>query len=77
LRAIVPPGLEIERLFYLDSVGLFASLANKFLLHSESPGLRQVQLWDRVMVRSSRIVDKLALRLVGKTIVCVLKKGAT
>ena len=74
LRAIVPDGLEVEKLFYLDSVGLLASLANKLFLRSDSPTLAQVQLWDRVMVRLSRILDRITLHRIGKTIVCVLRK---
>jgi SAM-dependent methyltransferase len=74
MRRIVPSSLEIEELFYLDSVGLFASLANRILLHSDNPTLKQVQLWDTVMVRLSRILDKLTFYRFGKTIVCVLRR---
>lgn len=74
LRSVIPEGLEIRRLRYLDSVGLLASLANRMLLRSDSPTHGQVQLWDRFMVRSSRWLDPLFGHGLGKSIVCVLKK---
>jgi 2-polyprenyl-3-methyl-5-hydroxy-6-metoxy-1,4-benzoquinol methylase len=77
LRAIVPAGLRIEKLRYLDSVGMLASSANRFLLQSDSPSMRQVQIWDRWMVRSSRWIDPILGYMLGKSIVCVLTKTAT
>ena len=68
-------GLKLVKIFYLDSVGLAASVANKVLLKSAMPTAAQVQLWDRVMVRMSRIVDPLLLYSMGKTIVGVWQKS--
>lgn len=66
--------LKPVSIFYLDSVGLAASFANKALLKSAMPTLAQVQLWDRLMVRLSRIVDPLLLYSIGKTIVGVWRR---
>jgi len=71
LAAIAPPELRCERLFYVDSVGMCASLANRMWLHQRMPSRRQIRTWDRVMVPLSRIVDPLLLRRVGKSIVGV------
>ena len=68
LREIIPRGLTERRLVYLDSVGMLASAANRFLLGSGRPSLRQVRLWDSVMVRSSRILDPCTLYRIGKSI---------
>jgi SAM-dependent methyltransferase len=68
LRAVTPPGLHPERIFYLDSVGMLASLANRLLLRSAQPSLRQILFWDRVLVRSSRLVDPLLGYRVGKSV---------
>ncbi len=77
LRAIVPEGLQVEMLRYLDSVGMLASSANRYLLKSDSPSLAQVQIWDRWMVRSSRWLDPILGYSLGKSIVCVLTKKPT
>ncbi len=64
-------GLRPERLVYLDSVGLLASLANKLLLKSAMPGPAQVAFWDRVLVRLSKRVDPLLAHAVGKSVLAV------
>jgi SAM-dependent methyltransferase len=68
-------GLRQVRIFYLDSVGLAASFANKVLLKSAMPTAAQIQLWDRLMVRMSRIIDPLLLYSIGKTIVGVWQRS--
>jgi SAM-dependent methyltransferase len=71
---IKPACCKIVKLSYLDSVGLLASLANRWFLKSGSPGLRQIKFWDGFLVPASRLVDRLLMGKVGKTIVCVMKK---
>jgi SAM-dependent methyltransferase len=74
LRAAVPPGFAVERMQYLDSVGLLASLGNRLLLRARQPTLGQIALWDGWMVPPSRLLDPLLLHRVGKTIVAVLRR---
>jgi len=74
LQALTPPELRVESLYYLDAVGCLASFANALLLRSDMPTARQIWLWDRCMVPISRILDKLALYKLGKTIVMVWEK---
>jgi SAM-dependent methyltransferase len=74
LAAVEPRDLAREQLFYLDSVGLFASLANRVLLHQKQPSLAQIRTWDRLMVPCSRVLDPLLLRRVGKSIVGVWRR---
>ncbi len=74
LRALAPEGLALERLFYLDSVGLAASLANRVMLKQSLPTLAQVRTWDRVLVPCSRVLDPLLLRSAGKTVVGVWRR---
>lgn len=71
LRDITPEKLQVNELYYLDSVGCAASLANAKLLKSSMPTIGQILLWDRVMVPISKLVDKLIFHTVGKTIVVV------
>lgn len=79
LRELVLPFTEkhvlVQRkLEYLDSIGFFASLANRLLLQQKSPSLKQILFWDRVLVRMSRIVDPLLLFRAGKSVVGVWEK---
>ena len=74
LRKAIDPRLETVSEFYLDSIGLFASLANRLLLHSAAPSRRQIEVWDRLMVPISKIMDKLLFYSVGKTVVGVYRK---
>jgi SAM-dependent methyltransferase len=75
LVRIAPPGCEIAFCRYLDSAGMLASLANRLLLRQAAPRRGQILFWDRVLVRSSLALDALTFGRVGKSIVCVFKKG--
>lgn len=74
LRSVGPSSLVLEKLICLDSIGFFASLANKMLLHQSMPTLRQISAWDRLMVPISRFVDPLLLFRAGKSIIGVCRK---
>ena len=71
LRKSIPKGLIEEKLFYLDSIGLFASLANRLLLKQSIPTKSQLQIWDKFLVPLSKIFDKCFFYLFGKQIVGV------
>ncbi len=74
LRALTPATLRVERCFYLDSVGMLASAANRLLLRQSLPNAGQIRLWDRVMVPCSRLLDPCLGYSVGKSVVCVWKR---
>src|SRR5262249_17710975 len=74
LRALTPPELVVRHAFYLDSLGLFASLANRLIMKASMPTAAQIGLWDRVMVPASRVIDPLLLRRIGKTAVTIWRK---
>ena len=71
IQAITPPGLRLVRTEYLDSIGLFASLANRLLLRRSTPTARQIAFWDRVMVRLSVTIDPIWAYRVGKSLLAV------
>lgn len=71
LRALTPSGASIEASFYLDSVGMIASAANKLLLRQKMPGRGQVLTWDRLMVPLSRLIDPLVGRSFGRSVIVV------
>jgi SAM-dependent methyltransferase len=68
LLAAAPPELRLEKLIYLDSVGLAASLANRLFLKRAMPSHAQIQTWDRMMVPVSRVLDPLLGYRVGKSV---------
>jgi len=74
LRAVCPAGLAIERMAYLDSMGMCASLANRLLLSNAMPTLPQIRFWDRVLVRMSRFADPIVFHHIGKSILAVMRK---
>jgi len=73
LAKAVPKELQKVDLRYLDSVGLFASLANKWFLKQDYPELKQIKFWDNYMIPVSKIIDAISFYSLGKTVVGVWK----
>lgn len=73
LAALAPNGFS-KKIFYIDSVGYFLSLANRFLLHQSIPTRRQIAFWDTVIIPLSKVVDRILHNTFGKTIVAVFEK---
>jgi len=76
LLAAAPRTLAPVRTFYLDSVGMAASLGNRLLMHAAEPPEWSIRLWDGLFVPASRAVDKVLLHAVGKTVVGVWRRSA-
>jgi SAM-dependent methyltransferase len=74
LASLGPERVELIRSIYLDSIGLVASLANKLLLKKSMPTPGQIALWDKLLVRLSRIIDPLLGYSIGKSVLCVWRK---
>jgi SAM-dependent methyltransferase len=77
LRAAGPAELTLETVFYLDSVGMLASLANRALLKSSQPSLGQIKVWDRLMVPLSRLLDPCMGRRLGKSVIAVWRASTS
>lgn len=75
LSACTPIDCRIERLVYLDSTGVLASMVNRFFLRQDAPSLQQILFWDRLLVPTSQLIDRLTLHSVGKSILGVWRKG--
>ena len=73
LNYVIPKSVRIETLKYFDSLGWFLSFANKLILRSSTPSLRQVLFWDRVLLPVSIFLDKIIDYRFGKNIFCVVK----
>jgi len=74
LSALVPDNLVCINLRYLDSIGLLASLGNRFILKSKIPNRQQILFWDRVMVPMSRKLDPLLQYSLGKSLLGIWQK---
>jgi SAM-dependent methyltransferase len=75
LRQIGPKDGRLEQLLLLDSIGLFASLANKLVLRAATPSPEQIRLWDRTMVPMSRVIDWLIGYHVGKSVLGIWRRS--
>jgi SAM-dependent methyltransferase len=77
LAAAAPPGLETERLDYLDAAGLFLSLSNRLLLRSAHPTAAQILFWDRRVIPVSRVLDRVLARKAGKSVLGIWRRPGT
>ena len=77
LKRLSPAGMSVARGFYLDSVGVLASVANLLLLRQSKPGMSQILFWDRVMVPCSKAVDLVTARTFGRSVIVVWKRDET
>jgi SAM-dependent methyltransferase len=71
LLAAAPAALQPVAAYYLDAVGMAASLANRLLLRASMPTSGQIRFWDRVLVPASRVVDPILAFRVGKSVIAI------
>jgi SAM-dependent methyltransferase len=74
LKAVAPPGLDLVRLVYLDSVGMLASLGNRLVLNRSTPNPGQIAAWDKLMVPVSRVLDPLLAYSTGRSVLGVWRR---
>jgi 2-polyprenyl-3-methyl-5-hydroxy-6-metoxy-1,4-benzoquinol methylase len=74
LEAIVPAEMVKKKLFYLDSLGLLASVVNKYFLKQDYPTLKQINFWDKTIVRISKVTDFLINYQTGKSLIGIWQK---
>lgn len=74
LSACTPADCHLERMVYLDSVGLLASVGNRLFLQEAHPRLNQILFWDRFLVPLSRLVDRITQHRIGKSILGIWNK---
>jgi SAM-dependent methyltransferase len=73
LEAVTPAGMTVKDWFYLDGLGVLASLFARVAKRS-APTQAQIATWDKTIVPVSRLTDALTSRLFGRTIVMVWSK---
>lgn len=71
LRALTPPQTTLVWLRYLDSLGFFLSLANRYLLRQSLPSRRQILFWDRCLTPLTRLIDWLCGYSFGRSVAAV------
>lgn len=74
LAACSPPSARLEKMWYLDSMGLLASGANKLVLRQRMPTRRQIAFWDTYIVPASRVLDPVFGYRAGKSILAVWRR---
>ncbi len=78
LLGAAPPELQVIQCRYLDSVGIFASIANKCILRQSMPTRANIDLWDQIMVPLARRLDPVLGYRFGKSVIAIwrLNEGA-
>jgi SAM-dependent methyltransferase len=74
LKSVMPAELDLIKMNYLDSVGFFASFANKLFLKQSYPSEKQIRMWDNYMIPISRWTDKIFFHSFGKSILGIWRK---
>jgi SAM-dependent methyltransferase len=74
LQLCSPSGCTLEKMFYLDLVGMLASLANRMFLKQRNPTVEQIHTWDSFIVPVSKLVDPV-FGATGKTIIAVWRRA--
>lgn len=74
---ISPKSLKPTKAFYLDAIGMSASLANLLFLHSPKPNPRQITFWDKMLIPISRyLLDPLVFYSFGRSVIFIWQKEA-
>lgn len=74
LEALTPPGASLQALFFLDSVGVCLSGANRAILRQSMPTAAQIALWNKRIVPLSRRLDALTRYRWGKSVCAVWRR---
>ena len=74
LAQVHPEHCVLEKLIYLDSAGMLLSLANKLMLRQSMPTVKQILFWDRWIVPVSKILDRILMFSLGKSVVGIWKR---
>lgn len=74
LERLSPRGFTVKSSFFLDGIGVFASLFARVAKRA-APTQAQIAIWDKTIVPVSRLTDVLTSNLFGRTIVMVWVKA--
>ena len=74
LREEINQTLKEKKIFYLDSLGFFASLANKLILKKNTPSEKNIHFWDKKLIPFTKLFDKLICFTFGKSLIGIYQK---
>jgi SAM-dependent methyltransferase len=74
LAAVMPAGLKSVASKYLDSVGILLSLGNRLILRASMPTRRDIEIWDKLVIPASRVIDPLLRYRLGKSLLEVRRR---
>ena len=74
LGKLSPPGTDIIKCQYLDTMGYFGLLINKIFMRHTMPSRNKILIWDRFLVPVSAVTDLLFFHSFGKSIISIWKK---
>ncbi len=74
LAKVAPKSMDLRRMHYLDSCGAILSLGNALLLKKSMPTLNQIQIWDKLVIPCSRIMDHFLKSFFGRSVMGVWRK---
>ena len=74
LREEINQTLKEKKIFYLDSLGFFASLANKLILKKNTPSEKNIHFWDKKLIPLTKLFDKLICFTFGKSLIGIYQK---
>ena len=60
--------------FYLDTIGIFANLLNKYIIKSASPSKFQYLIFNNIIIPISKILDKILNYSFGRSVIVVATK---
>ena len=76
LRRVKPSHLTEERVFYLDCLGMLASIANRLFLKHSTPSKLAIIIWDIILVRLSRLMDPILGYSIGRSCIGIWRNNA-
>ena len=60
--------------FYLDTIGIFANLLNKYIIKSDSPSRFQYSILNNIIIPISKILDKVLNYSFGRSVIVIATK---
>ncbi|RPJ22806.1 MAG: class I SAM-dependent methyltransferase [Chloroflexi bacterium] len=74
-RALTPQCCTLEKMIYLDSVGMTTSLINRLVLSQSMPTVDQIIFWDRRLIPITKWIDRLIYYSFGRSLLGIWKKN--
>ncbi len=74
-RSLTPQCCTMEKMVYLDSVGMATSLINRLILSQSMPTVDQIIFWDRWLIPITKWMDHLIGYSSGRSLLGIWKKN--